>query len=64
MLPLPPPAAIPGYQQPPEVLSAHATQFYINKIDAANKEHKLEDKGEPSRHHGVVQLSTVHCGGF
>uniref|UniRef100_A0A7M4G267 Ubiquitin carboxyl-terminal hydrolase 19 n=1 Tax=Crocodylus porosus TaxID=8502 RepID=A0A7M4G267_CROPO len=43
---LKPEAAIPGYQQPPEVLSAHATQFYINKIDAANKEHKLEDKGD------------------
>lgn len=40
-------AAIPGYQHTPDSLSARATQFYINKIDAANREHKLEDKGEP-----------------
>lgn len=40
-------AAIPGYQHTPDSLSARATQFYINKIDAANKEYKLEDKGEP-----------------
>lgn len=39
-------AAIPGYQHTPDSLSARATQFYINKIDAANREHKLEDKGE------------------
>ncbi|XP_053234419.1 ubiquitin carboxyl-terminal hydrolase 19 isoform X2 [Podarcis raffonei] len=41
-----PEAAIPGYQHPAEGLSSHATQFYINKIDAANKEQKLEDKGD------------------
>lgn len=40
-------AAIPGYQHTPDSLSARATQFYITKIDAANREHKLEDKGEP-----------------
>uniref|UniRef100_A0A8C0BU68 Ubiquitin carboxyl-terminal hydrolase 19 n=1 Tax=Buteo japonicus TaxID=224669 RepID=A0A8C0BU68_9AVES len=39
-------AAIPGYQHTPDSLSARATQFYINKIDAANREHKLEDKGD------------------
>uniref|UniRef100_A0A8C3CEW3 Ubiquitin carboxyl-terminal hydrolase 19 n=1 Tax=Cairina moschata TaxID=8855 RepID=A0A8C3CEW3_CAIMO len=39
-------AAIPGYQHTPDSLSARATQFYINKIDAANKEYKLEDKGD------------------
>lgn len=44
-----PPAAIPGYQHPVEGLSSHVTQFYINKIDAANKEQKLEDKGEGER---------------
>ncbi|NXD14037.1 UBP19 hydrolase, partial [Nothocercus nigrocapillus] len=43
---LKPEAAIPGYQHTPDSLSARATQFYINKIDAANKEHKLEDKGD------------------
>ncbi|NXS54042.1 UBP19 hydrolase, partial [Brachypteracias leptosomus] len=41
-----PEAAIPGYQHTPDSLSARATQFYINKIDAANREHKLEDKGD------------------
>ncbi|KAJ7317131.1 hypothetical protein JRQ81_003293 [Phrynocephalus forsythii] len=41
-----PEAAIPGYQHPAEGLSSHATQFYITKIDAANKEQKLEDKGD------------------
>ncbi|XP_053156920.1 ubiquitin carboxyl-terminal hydrolase 19 isoform X2 [Hemicordylus capensis] len=41
-----PEAAIPGYQHPTEGLSSHITQFYINKIDAANKEQKLEDKGD------------------
>lgn len=35
------------YQHTPDSLSARATQFYITKIDAANREHKLEDKGEP-----------------
>uniref|UniRef100_A0A8C5X2T9 ubiquitinyl hydrolase 1 n=1 Tax=Malurus cyaneus samueli TaxID=2593467 RepID=A0A8C5X2T9_9PASS len=39
-------AAIPGYQHTPDSLSARATQFYITKIDAANREHKLEDKGD------------------
>uniref|UniRef100_A0A663EZV4 ubiquitinyl hydrolase 1 n=1 Tax=Aquila chrysaetos chrysaetos TaxID=223781 RepID=A0A663EZV4_AQUCH len=43
---LKPEAAIPGYQHTPDSLSARATQFYINKIDAANREHKLEDKGD------------------
>ncbi|NWU15795.1 UBP19 hydrolase, partial [Cephalopterus ornatus] len=41
-----PEAAIPGYQHTPDSLSARATQFYINKIDAANREYKLEDKGD------------------
>uniref|UniRef100_A0A8C0HH10 Ubiquitin carboxyl-terminal hydrolase 19 n=1 Tax=Chelonoidis abingdonii TaxID=106734 RepID=A0A8C0HH10_CHEAB len=40
------PAAVPGYQHAPNALSAHATQFYINKIDGASREHKLEDKGD------------------
>uniref|UniRef100_A0A674H8Z8 Ubiquitin carboxyl-terminal hydrolase 19 n=1 Tax=Taeniopygia guttata TaxID=59729 RepID=A0A674H8Z8_TAEGU len=39
-------AAIPGYQHTPDSLSARATQFYITKIDSANREHKLEDKGD------------------
>ncbi|OXB66234.1 hypothetical protein ASZ78_000659 [Callipepla squamata] len=43
---LKPEAAIPGYQHTPDSLSTRATQFYINKIDAANKEYKLEDKGD------------------
>ncbi|NXL39689.1 UBP19 hydrolase, partial [Glaucidium brasilianum] len=43
---LKPEAAIPGYQHTPDSLSARATPFYINKIDAANREHKLEDKGD------------------
>ncbi|NXU27108.1 UBP19 hydrolase, partial [Thalassarche chlororhynchos] len=43
---LKPEAAIPGYQHTPDSLSARATQFYINKIDSANREHKLEDKGD------------------
>ncbi|KAF1668040.1 Ubiquitin carboxyl-terminal hydrolase 19, partial [Aptenodytes patagonicus] len=43
---LKPEAAIPGYQHTPDSLSARATQFYINKIDTANREHKLEDKGD------------------
>ncbi|XP_029457088.1 ubiquitin carboxyl-terminal hydrolase 19 isoform X3 [Rhinatrema bivittatum] len=41
-----PEAAIPGYQQPVVPLTSPATQFYINLIDSANKEMKLEDKGE------------------
>uniref|UniRef100_A0A8C0HEW2 ubiquitinyl hydrolase 1 n=1 Tax=Chelonoidis abingdonii TaxID=106734 RepID=A0A8C0HEW2_CHEAB len=41
-----PEAAVPGYQHAPNALSAHATQFYINKIDGASREHKLEDKGD------------------
>ncbi|XP_020651056.3 ubiquitin carboxyl-terminal hydrolase 19 isoform X3 [Pogona vitticeps] len=41
-----PEAAIPGYQHPAEGLSSHITQFYITKIDAANKEQKLEDKDD------------------
>ncbi|NXI40341.1 UBP19 hydrolase, partial [Galbula dea] len=43
---LKPEAAIPGYQHTPDSLNARTTQFYINKIDAANREHKLEDKGD------------------
>ncbi|NXU46954.1 UBP19 hydrolase, partial [Drymodes brunneopygia] len=43
---LKPEAAIPGYQHTPDSLSARATPFYITKIDAANREHKLEDKGD------------------
>ncbi|NXU51395.1 UBP19 hydrolase, partial [Turnix velox] len=43
---LKPEAAIPGYQHTPDSLNSRATQFYINKIDAANREHKLEDKGD------------------
>ncbi|XP_030083782.2 ubiquitin carboxyl-terminal hydrolase 19 isoform X3 [Serinus canaria] len=43
---LKPEAAIPGYQHTPDSLSGRATQFYITKIDAANREHKLEDKGD------------------
>ncbi|NXP71650.1 UBP19 hydrolase, partial [Ramphastos sulfuratus] len=43
---LKPEAAIPGYQHTPDSLSARTTQFYINKIDATNREHKLEDKGD------------------
>ncbi|NWZ79518.1 UBP19 hydrolase, partial [Poecile atricapillus] len=43
---LKPEAAIPGYQHTPDSLSARATQFYITKIDTANREHKLEDKGD------------------
>uniref|UniRef100_A0A8C3D428 ubiquitinyl hydrolase 1 n=1 Tax=Corvus moneduloides TaxID=1196302 RepID=A0A8C3D428_CORMO len=43
---LKPEAAIPGYQHTPDSLNARATQFYITKIDAANREHKLEDKGD------------------
>ncbi|XP_034632043.1 ubiquitin carboxyl-terminal hydrolase 19 [Trachemys scripta elegans] len=41
-----PEAAIPGYQHAPDTLSAHATQFYINKIDGASREQKLEEKGD------------------
>ncbi|XP_030424659.1 ubiquitin carboxyl-terminal hydrolase 19-like isoform X5 [Gopherus evgoodei] len=41
-----PEAAVPGYQHAPDALSAHATQFYINKIDGASREHKLEEKGD------------------
>lgn len=41
-----PEAAIPGYQHPPGTPSAHATQFYINRIDSASREHRLEEKGE------------------
>ncbi|XP_044879614.1 ubiquitin carboxyl-terminal hydrolase 19 isoform X3 [Mauremys mutica] len=41
-----PEAAVPGYQHAPDVLSAHATQFYINTIDGASREHKLEEKGD------------------
>ncbi|XP_075430564.1 ubiquitin carboxyl-terminal hydrolase 19 isoform X2 [Ascaphus truei] len=41
-----PEAAVPGYQQLGESSNSHASLFYINLIDSANKEVKLEDKGE------------------
>ncbi|XP_067397000.1 ubiquitin carboxyl-terminal hydrolase 19 isoform X2 [Emydura macquarii macquarii] len=41
-----PEAAVPGYQHAPDALSAHATQFYINKIDSASREQRLEEKGD------------------
>uniref|UniRef100_A0A8C5WIX8 ubiquitinyl hydrolase 1 n=1 Tax=Leptobrachium leishanense TaxID=445787 RepID=A0A8C5WIX8_9ANUR len=37
---------VPGYQQSVDSPGSHATLFYINLIDAANKEVKLEDKGD------------------
>nr|XP_044992252.1 ubiquitin carboxyl-terminal hydrolase 19 isoform X9 [Jaculus jaculus] len=41
-----PEAAVPGYQHPSEALNAHTPQFLIYKIDASNREQRLEDKGE------------------
>ncbi|XP_038627846.1 ubiquitin carboxyl-terminal hydrolase 19 isoform X4 [Tachyglossus aculeatus] len=41
-----PEAVVPGYQQPTEGVGSHTPQFFIHKIDANNKEQKLEDKGE------------------
>ncbi|KAM5153961.1 ubiquitin carboxyl-terminal hydrolase 19 isoform 16-T16 [Callospermophilus lateralis] len=41
-----PEAAVPGYQHPSEAINAHTSQFFIYKIDASNREQRLEDKGE------------------
>lgn len=42
-----PPAVVTGYQQPSlESTSGPTSQFYISLLDASNKEHKLEDRGE------------------
>uniref|UniRef100_W5N6A2 ubiquitinyl hydrolase 1 n=1 Tax=Lepisosteus oculatus TaxID=7918 RepID=W5N6A2_LEPOC len=41
-----PEAAVTGYQQPPESQAHSASQFYISLIDSANKEQRLEDKGD------------------
>ncbi|XP_061112625.1 ubiquitin carboxyl-terminal hydrolase 19 isoform X2 [Conger conger] len=41
-----PEAAVTGYQQPSEAVAGPASQFYISLLDSANKEQKLEDKGE------------------
>ncbi|XP_069045485.1 ubiquitin carboxyl-terminal hydrolase 19 isoform X3 [Lepisosteus oculatus] len=41
-----PEAAVTGYQQPPELQAHSASQFYISLIDSANKEQRLEDKGD------------------
>uniref|UniRef100_A0A8C4PLY8 Ubiquitin carboxyl-terminal hydrolase 19 n=1 Tax=Equus asinus asinus TaxID=83772 RepID=A0A8C4PLY8_EQUAS len=39
-------AAVPGYQHPSEAMNAHTPQFFIYKIDASNREQRLEDKGD------------------
>ncbi|XP_050996647.1 ubiquitin carboxyl-terminal hydrolase 19 isoform X1 [Acomys russatus] len=41
-----PEAAVPGYQHSREAMNTHTPQFYIYKIDASNREQRLEDKGE------------------
>lgn len=41
-----PEAAVPGYQHPSEAVNPHTSQFLIYKIDAANREQRLEDKGD------------------
>ncbi|XP_064154238.1 ubiquitin carboxyl-terminal hydrolase 19 isoform X2 [Anguilla rostrata] len=41
-----PEAAVTGYQQPSESAAGPTSQFYISFLDSANKEQKLEDKGE------------------
>uniref|UniRef100_A0A8D1TAD0 Ubiquitin carboxyl-terminal hydrolase 19 n=1 Tax=Sus scrofa TaxID=9823 RepID=A0A8D1TAD0_PIG len=41
-----PEAAVPGYQHPSEAMNAHTPQFFIYKIDASNREQRLEDKGD------------------
>ncbi|XP_036850138.1 ubiquitin carboxyl-terminal hydrolase 19 isoform X4 [Manis javanica] len=41
-----PEAAVPGYQHPSEAVNAHSPQFLIYKIDASNREQRLEDKGD------------------
>lgn len=38
-------AAVPGYQHSRESVNAHTPQFFIYKIDASNREQRLEDKG-------------------
>ncbi|KAM8930802.1 ubiquitin carboxyl-terminal hydrolase 19 [Pelodytes ibericus] len=43
---LKPEAAVPGYQQSVDTLGSPASLFYINLIDSASKEVKLEDKGD------------------
>lgn len=40
-----PEAAVPGYQHPSEAMNSHTPQFFIYKIDASNREQRLEDKG-------------------
>uniref|UniRef100_H3C642 ubiquitinyl hydrolase 1 n=1 Tax=Tetraodon nigroviridis TaxID=99883 RepID=H3C642_TETNG len=39
-----PEAAVTGYQQPSEVSSAHASQFFISLLDSNNKEQRLDEK--------------------
>ncbi|CAK6435914.1 unnamed protein product [Pipistrellus nathusii] len=41
-----PEAAVPGYQHPSEATNPHTSQFLIYKIDASNREQRLEDKGD------------------
>ncbi|KAI1892889.1 hypothetical protein AGOR_G00138170 [Albula goreensis] len=41
-----PEAAVTGYQHPSESAAGPTSQFYISLLDSANKEQKLEDKGE------------------
>ncbi|XP_048953934.1 ubiquitin carboxyl-terminal hydrolase 19 isoform X20 [Canis lupus dingo] len=41
-----PEAAVPGYQHPSEAMNSHTPQFFIYKIDASNREQRLEDKGD------------------
>ncbi|KAK2503977.1 hypothetical protein MC885_016005 [Smutsia gigantea] len=41
-----PEAAVPGYQHPSEAMNAHTPQFLIYKIDASNREQRLEDRGD------------------
>ncbi|KAG7472315.1 hypothetical protein MATL_G00107420 [Megalops atlanticus] len=41
-----PEAVVTGYQQPTESAAGPASQFYICLLDSANKEQKLEDKGD------------------
>nr|XP_023681613.1 ubiquitin carboxyl-terminal hydrolase 19 isoform X2 [Paramormyrops kingsleyae] len=44
---LKPEAVVTGYQQPSlESTSGPTSQFYISLLDASNKEHKLEDRGD------------------
>ncbi|XP_007168813.2 ubiquitin carboxyl-terminal hydrolase 19 isoform X3 [Balaenoptera ricei] len=41
-----PEAAVPGYQHPSEAMNSHTPQFFIYRIDASNREQRLEDKGD------------------